>query len=172
MINTIFAAAFGLMVAFFGASVAAAPIAEAEINQVNQWTAVSLSPGFYETRMIGGSWNAWGQTDGCEPDGSDCTRGWLSFFYLDVNGIETTVSTGGRYRTPQLALENPASTSFEVAFGDTVRVAILDAMPGDNSYAFPVTIGFFEAAAEVPGPAAPVALFLVGLAIASRRLLR
>ena len=122
---------------------------------------VSLEAGTYSVTPIGiddgGAFNAWTAWYNAE-------KGWLNSYTLSSDEFSAyTVTSGGRYSTPIIALENAVSTQFTLQSSGNVKFYISDSPYYDNSGGMSLEI------APVPLPGAAL-LGLMGLSIAGIKL--
>ena len=133
---------------------------DSELNTkvVGQGVTLMLDAGSYSVTPFDNSaendgfiaWNAWknNEVSGCDQDGANCARGWLTSYAFRI-GSDAPVGVGrGRFDTPEKALLNATPTTFTLASDGTVEFFISDSNYSDNDGGVSLNV------APVPVPAA------------------
>lgn len=139
---------------------------------------LALDAGIYDVNVIGvaegglyNSWNAWGNTYGCNSSGADCTHGWVNNYTFSSTelGVQT-FSDGIRYSSSLLALDHSVNSMFMLTSAAVVDFYIPDSSYSDNLGGMSLDV---TEHLSVPEPSI-LALFctgIIGLGFARRRML-
>ncbi|MEM6747262.1 MAG: hypothetical protein AAF608_07575 [Pseudomonadota bacterium] len=131
---------------------------------------VSLDAGVYELSFVEGAykaWNAWGKVQGCDSDGANCSKGWLTNINVLAEGTVYKLGRHGRFETPDLALAAASPFTLTLSALTDVTFYIGDSYFKDNVGGISMQV----AAIAMPVPAAGL-LFVgaaAGFAVARRR---
>jgi hypothetical protein len=101
---------------------------------------LSLDAGTYDVEVIGvaegglyNSWNAWGNTYGCNSLGENCTQGWINNYTFSSTELGAQTFTDGiRYSSSLLALDNSVNSMFTLTSAALVDFYISDQPYYDN----------------------------------------
>jgi hypothetical protein len=147
---------------FAAAMISAAPMAAnaatVNLDSTDPSNAVTLDlqAGTYKVTPIAGdfdSWNAWGSVSGCDSNGENCSKGWITNFSIETSLETITIRTSdiNRYATPTDALANALSATFTILSDEAVKFFIIDHPYGDNIGGVSLDV---SAVSAVPVPAA------------------
>lgn len=138
-----------------------------------------LTAGAYNVTQIdtngGGAftaWNAWGFVGGCDPQGANCTNGWLTSYRIVSADVPDDGYGGGIYETAELAFLNEAeNASFVLPTDQTVSFYIGDSNCGDNLGGVSLEIAPGQVPTMPAGGMALLAMLLLALGswLVSRR---
>ncbi len=159
--------ASSLVIGLFSANIAtAAVILDVEVNTKldNASVVETLQAGTYNVSFIDGVFDAWnpdsGQVAGCDENGANCSKGWLTNLDVSVNGKNKRYGNNGRFATPELALANAGS--FELVLTEKTEIFMVIANKNYKSTGQGVSVQLSAVDAEaVPLPAAGL-VFLGG----------
>ena len=105
--------AASLAIGLSSASIAsAAVILDVEVNTKlnNDPVSTILQAGTYNVSFIDGLYDAWdpynGVVEGCDENGANCDKGWLTNLDVTVNGKNKRYGNNGRFASADLALKN------------------------------------------------------------------
>lgn len=92
---------------------------------------VSLAAGCWQAKPVAGvftAFNAWGKVSGCEPDGTQCVKGWLTSFFLSKpgGGVFGGGGPASHYDSAALALAESTQLVFTLPQAATVTLAVSD----------------------------------------------
>ena len=103
-----------LAIGLSSASIAsAAVILDVEVNTKlnNDPVSTILQAGTYNVSFIDGLYDAWdpynGVVEGCDENGANCDKGWLTNLDVTVNGKNKRYGNNGRFASADLALKTP-----------------------------------------------------------------